>query len=40
VVTVPGEAFGTNQHIRLSYATSHADVEEGLDRMKAFFAKL
>jgi aspartate aminotransferase len=40
VVTVPGEAFGTNQHIRLSYATSHADVEEGLKRMKAFFAKL
>jgi aspartate aminotransferase len=40
VVTVPGEAFGTERHIRLSYATSHADVEEGLDRMKAFFAKL
>jgi aspartate aminotransferase len=40
VVTVPGEAFGTNEHIRLSYATSHADVQEGLDRMKAFFAKL
>ena len=40
VVTVPGEAFGTDQHIRLSYATSHADVEEGLDRMKAFFGKL
>ncbi len=40
VVTVPGEAFGTNEHIRLSYATSHADVVEGLNRMKAFFAKL
>ena len=40
VVTVPGEAFGTKQHIRLSYAVSHNDVEEGLDRMKAFFAKL
>jgi aspartate aminotransferase len=40
VVTVPGEAFGTSQHIRLAYATSHADVQEGLDRMKAFFAKL
>jgi aspartate aminotransferase len=40
VVTVPGEAFGTTEHIRLSYATSHADVAEGLDRMKAFFAKL
>ncbi|MFZ0690248.1 MAG: aminotransferase class I/II-fold pyridoxal phosphate-dependent enzyme, partial [Acidobacteriaceae bacterium] len=40
VVTVPGEAFGTAQHIRLSYAVSHADVAEGLERMKAFFAKL
>ena len=40
VVTVPGEAFGTTEHIRLAYATSHADVDEGLDRMKAFFAKL
>ncbi len=40
VVTVPGEAFGTKEHIRLSYAVSHNDVEEGLDRMKAFFAKL
>ena len=40
VVTVPGEAFGTSQHIRLSYATSHDDVEEGIRRMKEFFAKL
>jgi aspartate aminotransferase len=40
VVSVPGEAFGTKEHIRLSYAVSHKDVEEGLDRMKAFFAKL
>ena len=40
VVSVPGEAFGTNQHIRLSYAVSHDDVEEGVKRMKDFFAKL
>jgi aspartate aminotransferase len=40
VVTVPGEAFGTKEHIRLSYAVSHDDVEEGLKRMKEFFAKL
>jgi aspartate aminotransferase len=37
---VPGEAFGTADHIRLSYAVSHNDVEEGLTRMKDFFAKL
>ncbi len=40
VVTVPGEAFGTKEHIRLSYAVCHADVDEGVDRMKQFFAKL
>jgi aspartate aminotransferase len=40
VVAVPGEAFGTQQHIRLSYAVCHNDIEEGLARMKSFFAKL
>ncbi|HVJ09314.1 MAG TPA: pyridoxal phosphate-dependent aminotransferase [Acidisarcina sp.] len=40
VVTVPGEAFGTREHIRLSYAASHEDVDEGLKRMKEFFSKL
>ena len=40
VVTVPGEAFGTREHIRLSYAVSSDNVDEGVDRMKAFFAKL
>src|SRR5271163_2665634 len=40
VVSVPGEAFGTNQHIRLSYAVSHDDIDEGLDRMKKFFGSL
>jgi aspartate aminotransferase len=40
VVSVPGEAFGTNEHIRLTYAISHENVDEGVDRMKAFFAKL
>src|ERR1700691_3108736 len=40
VVTVPGEAFGTQEHIRLSYAVAHSDIEEGLVRMKSFFASL
>ena len=39
VVVVPGEAFGTDQHIRFSYAVSHKDVEEGLNRLRAFAAK-
>src|SRR5580692_2013564 len=40
VVVVPGEAFGTHEHIRLSYAVSHKDVEEGLARLRTFVAKL
>ena len=40
VVTVPGEAFGTNEHIRLSYATSSGEIMRGLERMRAWFAKL
>jgi len=38
VVTVPGEAFGTHEHIRLSYAVKPADVDEGVRRMGEFFA--
>jgi aspartate aminotransferase len=40
VVTVPGEAFGTREHIRLSYATSPQEIQRGLERMRAWFAKL
>ena len=40
VVAVPGEAFGTSEHIRLSYAVSHEAVDEGVKRMKDFFASL
>jgi len=40
VVAVPGEAFGTQEHIRLSYAVAHADVDEGVKRMNNFFASL
>jgi aspartate aminotransferase len=40
VVTVPGEAFGTREHIRLSYATSSSEIERGLEWMRAWFAKL
>jgi aspartate aminotransferase len=40
VVTVPGEAFGTREHIRLSYATSSGEIQRGLERMQAWFAKL
>ncbi len=40
VATVPGEAFGTTEHLRLSYATSMRDLERGIERMREFFAKL
>jgi aspartate aminotransferase len=40
VVVVPGEAFGTNEHIRLSYAVSPDVVDEGVKRMRDYFAKL
>jgi aspartate aminotransferase len=36
VAVVPGEAFGTDEHIRISYATSMAELERGLDRIEAF----
>lgn len=36
VAVVPGEAFGTNEHIRISYATSIKELERGLDRIDQF----
>jgi aspartate aminotransferase len=40
VATVPGEGFGTSQHIRVSYATSKGELDRGLERMRKFFAAL
>jgi aspartate aminotransferase len=36
VAVVPGEAFGTSDHIRISYATSQQELERGLDRLHRF----
>lgn len=36
VAVVPGNAFGANDHIRLSYAISLEDIREGLDRIERF----
>jgi aspartate aminotransferase len=38
VVVVPGEGFGTQDHIRISYAVSGEDLDKGLQRMSKFFA--
>jgi len=40
VATVPGVAFGSDDHIRLSYATSLKNIEEGVKRIKNAIAKL
>src|SRR5678815_1278707 len=36
VAAVPGVAFGADQYLRISYATSMANIEKGLDRMEKF----
>ena len=40
VAVVPGEAFGTDHHVRISYATSMGELERGLDRIQKFVEKL
>lgn len=40
VAAVPGEAFGTTKHIRISYAASMEDLERGLDRIQKFVESL
>ena len=40
VVVVPGEAFGTNAHMRLTYAVSASVVDEGVKRMREYFSQL
>ncbi len=39
VAVVPGEAFGTDRHVRISYATSMTELERGLDRMHQFIVQ-
>ena len=40
VAAVPGIAFGADDYIRISYATSMANIEKGLDRIERFCRKL
>jgi len=40
VAVVPGEAFGTDDHVRISYATSMKELERGLDRIHKFVETL
>jgi aspartate aminotransferase len=40
VASVPGEGFGTQEHIRLSYATSQKELDRGLERLRRFVSSL
>ena len=40
VVTVPGEAFGTAEHVRLSYPVTRQNIDEGTRRMGEFLTSL
>jgi len=40
LAVVPGEGFGTREHIRISYATSRKELDRGVERMRRFFAAL
>lgn len=40
VAVVPGEAFGTSEQVRLSYAASMQELEEGIRRIRRFITGL
>ena len=40
VAAVPGIAFGADDYLRISYATSMADIEKGLERIERFCKNL
>ena len=40
VALVPGDCFGTEGHIRLSYCVSDQDLDEGLNRLSTFISTL
>ena len=39
VALVPGEAFGSDDHVRLSFACSLAEVDRGLDRLEKLLGR-
>lgn len=40
VAVVPGEDFGSDRHVRLSFATGMDDIRKGLDRVEKFLQQL
>jgi len=39
VAVVPGKAFGSDRHVRLSFATSMENIKNGMDRIETWFNK-
>jgi len=39
VAFVPGEAFGSNSHVRMSYATSMENIKEGMNRLEKLLSE-
>jgi aspartate aminotransferase len=40
IAAVPGEGFGTSEHIRISYPTTTAELDRGIERMRKFLISL
>jgi aspartate aminotransferase len=40
VAAVPGEGFGTAEHIRISYPTTMVELDRGIERMRKFLSSL
>jgi aspartate aminotransferase len=40
VAVVPGKDFGSDKHVRISYATSMKNIEEGMDRIEKVLKKI
>ena len=40
VAVTPGKAFGSDDHVRMSYATSRENIAEGVRRIESFIAQL
>ena len=40
VALVPGEPFGADEHVRMSYATDMESLRKGLDRIEEGLARL
>jgi aspartate aminotransferase len=40
LATVPGEGFGTHEHVRISYATRQSELDRGIERLRSFVSSL